>query len=318
MKTMVINEQAFLQDFHPHGAQLLAMAADSPLKPEAVGQLTTRLPAAAPSIIDLDNPWVTIGRPADLSTVQHQALLSVLNELKPWRKGPFHFFGIAVDSEWDSSLKWARVAPHIAPLAGRRVLDVGCSNGYYLFRMAAAGPKVALGVDPYSRYFLQYCTLQHYIRVRQIHALPLGLEALNGLQGWFDTVFCMGVLYHCRSPLDTLVQLKTLLRPEGELVLETLILEDAAEICLVPGQRYAAMRNVYFIPTVPCLRNWLTKSGFSNIRCVDITRTTQTEQRKTAWIDSASLDSFLDPIDSRLTREGYPAPVRAVLLADAT
>lgn len=304
--------------FYPHEAQLRALLAAAPLNPEEVHELIARLPAASPSCRDLDQPWITVGRPEDLTEGQSKALMDALCRLKPWRKGPFNLFGIPVDSEWNSDLKWARVAAHLASLAGRRVLDVGCSNGYYLFRMQSAMPGVVLGIDPYRRYYLQYCLLQHYIRTPRGFALPVGLEDLHFMGHWFDTVFCMGILYHRRSPLDCLTRLKDLLRPGGELVLETLIVEDEAEICLVPGGRYAAMRNVYFIPSVSGLRNWLARSGFANIRCVDITRTTLGEQRKTDWIDSASLESFLDPADPRLTIEGYPAPVRAILLAEAT
>ncbi|MEJ2039376.1 MAG: tRNA 5-methoxyuridine(34)/uridine 5-oxyacetic acid(34) synthase CmoB [Desulfosarcinaceae bacterium] len=302
----------------PYGPRLQALMGSANLKPEDIQRLISRLPEAAPSCVELDQDRIRVGCAADLNADRHSTLLDALRRLKPWRKGPFSLFGIDVDSEWNSALKWARVAPHIAPLAGRRVLDVGCSNGYYLYRMHAAGPGLVLGIDPYRRYYLQYCLLQHYIRASRVFALPLGLEDLGFIESWFDTVFCMGILYHRRSPLDCLAQLRALLRPGGELVMETLVLEDEAEVCLCPAGRYAAMRNVYFIPSVSCLRNWLTRSGFANVRCVDITRTTLSEQRKTAWIDSASLESFLNPADPRLTIEGYPAPRRATLLADAS
>ena len=62
-----------------------------------------------------------------------------LHALQPWRKGPFSLFGVQIDTEWRSDWKWNRVAPHLSPLAGRRVLDVGCGNGYYGWRMCAAG-----------------------------------------------------------------------------------------------------------------------------------------------------------------------------------
>ncbi|PMC22346.1 tRNA 5-methoxyuridine(34)/uridine 5-oxyacetic acid(34) synthase CmoB, partial [Klebsiella aerogenes] len=45
----------------------------------------------------------------------------------------------------------------------------------------------------------------------------------------------MGVLYHRRSPLDHLWQLKDQLAPGGELVLETLVIEGDENTVLVPG-----------------------------------------------------------------------------------
>ena len=169
----------------------------------------------------------------------------------------------------------------------------------------------------YATYYYQFQALQHFLKTPNTHCLPLRLEDLSGISKWFDSLFCMGILYHRRSPLDTLAQLKRLLIPGGQLVLETLVMEGDGDTALCPRNRYACMRNVYFIPTVECLQNWMTRCGFTRIRCVDVTPTTLQEQHKTPWIDSDSLDTFLDPHDDRLTIEGYPAPVRAVVIAEA-
>jgi tRNA (mo5U34)-methyltransferase len=264
----------------------------------------------------LDRDWVTIGRPADLNAAQTQQLEGALVGLKPWRKGPFNLFGIRIDSEWNSALKWRRIAPHIKPLQGRKVLDVGSSNGYYLFRMAAAQPSLILGIEPYSVYFHQFLTLQHYVDLPGTYCLPLKLEELPGMNRWFDTILCMGILYHRRSPLESLIRLKEMLCTGGELILETLIIPGEEESALFPHHRYARMRNVFFIPTVKCLQNWLERCGFRHPRCVDITPTTNEEQRKTPWIDSESLDACIDPFNPHRTVEGYPAPVRAVVIAE--
>ena len=275
-----------------------------------------RLPDVQPSYAALDQDRVTIGKPEDLSGPQSAILLDVLRALKPWRKGPFDLFGIQIDGEWDSALKWQRLAPHLADLHGRRVLDVGSSNGYYLFRMAAARPRMILGIEPYALYYIQFLALRHLLPIPRLYSLPLKLEDMPAMRNWFDTVFCMGMLYHRRSPLDTLARINSLMARGGQLIVETLIIKGDDDLALCPGQRYARMRNVYFIPTVKSLRNWLTRRGFGNIQCVDITLTTTREQRRTEWMASDSLDSFLDPADNRRTVEGYPAPLRAMLMAE--
>jgi tRNA (mo5U34)-methyltransferase len=316
---MMHSPNRILRDFAPHGESLAAACREAATcrgaRAEALLRQIDRLPDITPSKIVLDGSRVTVGRREDLDTERAARLIEVLHALKPWRKGPFDLFGTQIDSEWDSSLKWDRVAPHIEPLNNRRVLDVGSSNGYYLFRMAAARPRVILGIEPYFAYYAQFLALDKYLALDAVHTLPLKLEALPAMPRWFDTIFCMGVLYHRRSPLDTLARLRSLLANGGELILETLIVEGGGEIALFPQDRYARMRNVYFIPTASCLENWLERCGFTNIRCVDITATTGLEQRRTDWIDSASLEAFLDPEDSRRTVEGYPAPVRAAVLA---
>ncbi len=275
------------------------------------------LPEIHPSELDLIGDQVRIGRAGDLAPGQHDELMACLKSLCPWRKGPFSLFGIDIDSEWVSALKWNRVEREIAPLAGRRVLDIGSSNGYYLLRMAAQKPQIALGVEPYLTFYFQYLLLQHYARLSEVFALPTTFEELPVLEGYFDTVFSMGVLYHRRSPIDTLASMRQVLRRGGQLVLETLILEGDEDLALCPEKRYAKMNNVYFVPTVRCLNNWLRRTGFANVRCIDVTPTTSAEQRKTEWIQTESLTDFLDPTDSRRTIEGYPAPLRAILVAEA-
>lgn len=316
---MNLTSSQFDRDFATHGtalkAKVEAALARQSAKISAFNPLLKKLPQVLPASYDFDRTRIRIGTAQDLSARQSRQLNEVLTGLKPWRKGPFELFGIDIDSEWDSSLKWRRVAPHILPLTGRRILDVGSSNGYYLFRMASANPAFAMGIEPNVTYYYQFQVLQRFLGVPGLFTFPLGLEDLTDLTSCFDTVFCMGMLYHRRSPLDALVQLKSLLAPGGELVLETLIVDAPGETAMFPHDRYARMRNVYFIPTVACLQNWLFRCGYCNIRCVDIAPTTSREQRKTPWIDSDSLETFLDPQDSGLTVEGYPSPVRAVVLA---
>ena len=101
----------------------------------------------------------------------------------------------------------------------------------------------------------------------------------------------------------------------GELVLETLIIDGGPNEVLVPGERYAQMRNVWFIPSAAALVGWLEKCGFENVRIVDQSLTTTDEQRRTPWMRNDSLAEFLDPTDPTLTIEGHPAPKRAVLVA---
>ncbi len=319
---MTALSRQFYIDLDPYGA-LLDKATQSffqgrDARAQTLRRLLGQLPQVRPSLVALGRDRVTIGRRSDLSAGQQAQIEAVLLGLKPWRKGPFDLFGIQVDSEWDSALKWRRAAPFIAPLAGRRVLDVGCSNGYYLLRMADHAPRLVLGIEPYAAYYYQFRALQYFLDLPNVHCLPLKLEALSGMAQWFDTLFCMGILYHRRSPMDTLAQLKRMLRPGGQLILETLIIAGDSDTALFPRDRYACMRNVYFIPTVRCLQSWLERCGFKSIRCVDVTATTLEEQRKTPWIDSDSLAVFLDPENEHLTVEGYPAPVRAVLIAEAT
>jgi tRNA (mo5U34)-methyltransferase len=274
------------------------------------------LPGLAATDTDLAAPAVRVGNAADADPAARARLQAALELLHPWRKGPFSLFGVEIDSEWRSDWKWARIAPHLQPLAGRRVLDVGCGNGYYAWRMLGAGAAFVLGVDPTLRFLAQFRAVQHYLRDPRALLLPLRAEDLPPRLASFDTVFSMGVLYHRRAPFEHLGELFDALRPGGELVLETLVVEGDAGRVLVPEDRYAMMRNVWFIPSPAALLVWLRRAGFRSVRLANLCPTTTAEQRRTPWMRFESLADFLDPADPGRTREGYPAPLRAVFLAE--
>ncbi|EKN3732760.1 tRNA 5-methoxyuridine(34)/uridine 5-oxyacetic acid(34) synthase CmoB [Yersinia enterocolitica] len=272
------------------------------------------LPQLTPTSLDL-REGVRAEMTPPISAGQREGMENMLRALMPWRKGPFSLYGLDIDTEWRSDWKWQRVLPHISPLAGRTILDVGCGSGYHLWRMIGEGAHLAVGIDPMQLFLCQFKAIRKLLGGDQrAHVLPLGIEQLPELAA-FDTVFSMGVLYHRRSPLDHLYQLKNQLVNEGELVLETLVVEGDSQQVLVPGDRYAQMRNVYFIPSAPALKAWLEKCGFVDVRIADMAVTTTDEQRRTDWMTSESLAEFLDPNDPTKTVEGYPAPLRAVLIA---
>ena len=271
------------------------------------------LPLLTPQKLDLLD---SVSAEADnLTERQRLGIENLLRNLMPWRKGPYSLYGTHIDTAWRSDWKWDRVLPHISPLKHRTVLDVGCGSGYHMWRMIGAGAKLVVGIDPMQLFLCQFEAVRKLLGDdRRAHLLPLGIEQLPALQA-FDTVFSMGVLYHRRSPLDHLLQLKNQLVSDGELVLETLVVEGDENTVLVPGERYAQMRNVYFIPSAAALKSWLEKCGFVDVRIADYAVTSVEEQRRTGWMTSGSLAEFLDPDDSSKTVEGYPAPLRAVLVA---
>ena len=158
--------------------------------------------------------------------------------------------------------------------------------------------------------------MKRYLQELPVWHLPFALEELPGRLEGFETVFSMGVLYHRRSPIDHLLQLKAQLCDGGELVLETLVIDGDDHQVLVPGERYGKMRNVWFIPSSAALVGWLRKCGFENIRVVDESTTTLQEQRRTDWMRNESLADFLDPEDASKTIEGYPAPKRTIIIAN--
>ena len=271
------------------------------------------LPELSASAINLDSAYV--GAEGNITDTTSADLERALRGLHPWRKGPFSVFGVDIDTEWRSDFKWERLANAISPLQGRRVLDVGCGSGYHCWRMRGAGASEVIGIDPTPLFVLQFKAIQKYLGDSTVHVLPLTLEQLPTKLQVFDTVFSMGVLYHRRSPIDHLTDLRDTLVPGGELVLETLVVEGDEQTVFVPPGRYARMGNVWFLPSPEALKLWLSKVGFRDIKLVDVSQTSIEEQRSTDWMTFHSLENFLDPEDPNKTIEGHPAPRRAILTA---
>ena len=275
-----------------------------------------KLPSVSASYVELEHA-VRIGKTLDCTEETRTQIRAALEELIPWRKGPYYIHDIHIDTEWRSDWKWDRVLPHLAPLKDRLILDVGCGNGYHCWRMLGAGAKRVIGIDPSPRFIVQFHMIKHFAGEHHpIDVLPLGIEDLPEKLQAFDTVFSMGVFYHRRSPMDHLLELKNALRPGGQLVLETLVIDGELGDVLVPEERYAMMNNVWFLPSCDTMISWLTKMGFKNPRTVDICPTTTEEQRSTHWMRFHSLPEFLHPDNPTLTAEGHPAPIRAVFVAE--
>ena len=277
--------------------------------------IVTRLSRLHPSRVELGTDVIQVGVRADL-TIDEKIFEEELLGLSPWRKGPFSLFDTYIDTEWRSDWKWRRISSHIHSLRGRKVLDVGCGSGYHCWRMHAAGAELVLGIDPSQLFWQQFQLLRAWIPEASVYYLPLPLERIPKHTQAFDTVFSMGVLYHRKSPFDHLDELRGCLRKRGELILETLVVDGGKDTIFIPPARYASMNNVWFLPSVEALKFWLQKSGFTNIRCVDVNATSVEEQRATKWMTYHSLSDFLDPLDVSRTREGHPAPTRATLIAE--
>jgi len=109
----------------------------------------------------------------------------------------------------------------LAPLAGRRVLDVGCGGGVLAEAMAQRGASVT-GIDLAGK----------PLRVAQLHALESGAqveyreasaEALAAEQpASFDIVTCMEMLEHVPSPASVVAACAALVKPGGAVFFSTI------------------------------------------------------------------------------------------------
>jgi len=258
---------------------------------------------------------VKVGRAGELSAADRRRFEAALKTFCPWKKGPFELFGTFIDAEWRSDWKWERILPHISSLKGRKVADIGCHNGYFMFRMAQEKPECVVGFEPYAKHFWNFQLIQNIARRDILHFELLGVEDIDDYRHFFDTIFCLGILYHHTDPIGLLRKMRLALAPKGEIVIDCQGIPGEDAIALTPRKRYANARGIWFLPTQSGLETWMVRAGFANIRPIFGAPLSPEEQRRTPWADIDSLGEFLDPDDRTRTVEGYPAPWRYYLVA---
>ncbi len=264
---------------------------------------------------DFSSAVIKVGRPDELSSDQQQRFHHSLQTFCPWKKGPFELFGVTIDAEWRSDWKWERILPYISSLKNRKVADIGCHNGYFMFRMANQQPELVIGFEPYTKHFWNFQLIQNIVKQKMLAFELLGVEHIHYYPQFFDTIFCLGILYHHTDPIGLLSKMRQALAPKGEIIIDCQGIAGDLPVALTPQKRYAQARGIWFLPTQSCLENWIGRAGFSDINCFFAEPLSVEEQRGTAWANIDSLPEFLHPDDPSLTVEGYPAPWRYYAIA---
>jgi 2-polyprenyl-6-hydroxyphenyl methylase / 3-demethylubiquinone-9 3-methyltransferase len=124
------------------------------------------------------------------------------------------------------------------PLAGKRVLDVGCGGGILADAMARSGAQV-LGIDLATK----------ALKVAQLHALEahtpdveyreISAEALAAEQpGAFDAVTCMEMLEHVPDPGSVVRACGTLVKPGGWVFFSTINRNPKSFLFAIVGAEY--------------------------------------------------------------------------------
>lgn len=247
--------------------------------------------------------------------------------LMPWKKGPLRICNKLIDAEWRSDLKWKRLTPWIPNLGNKVVCDIGCNNGYFMFRMLTENqetcPKLVVGVEPSLNCFLQFQLMSKLSRSPFKSRLKFEYAYADVLEYWkrsFDVIFCLGVLYHTTDPIKMLRDIHAALKPRGLVYIDcqgvSLEHNEDQPICIFPKKKYANMKGVYFLPNLTALKYWLSRSSFKDITVIFSEKLSTKEQRITKHAPvNTSLKESLNPQDKAQTIEGYPAPYRFYIRA---
>lgn len=253
---------------------------------------------------------VSIGDSSEFNREEHKTFKECLELFIPWKKGPFDLFGNRVDSEWRSDWKWERIKKHCPNLEGKVIADIGCNNGYYMFRMLSENPKFVLGFEPFLKHVMLFNFLQSYVQRHELRMEPLGIEHCDFFEKTFDLIFCLGILYHHTDPVSLLRKMKESLKPGGHIIIDCQGIDDQRPISLCPPSSYAGAKGMWALPSESCLLNWIHRSGFRKMECFYKAPLSLEEQRSTEWAPIKSLKDFMSPSNPEQTVEGFPRPWR--------
>ena len=131
-------------------------------------------------------------------------------------------------------LEWINA---LAPLAGKRVLDVGCGGGILAEAIAKKGANVK-GID-LSEKALKVAELHSLESEVQVSYELIAAEALAAREaGQYDVVTCMEMLEHVPDPSAIVQACATLVKPGGRLFFSTLNRNPKSYVFAIIGAEY--------------------------------------------------------------------------------
>lgn len=208
-------------------------------------------------------------------------------EIRTWhhkldRKGWWHSFALpdgtcieGVNSLMGQKFRLGQF-PIPEDLSGKRVLDIGCWDGWFSFEMERRGAEV-MAIDDWDnpRFHEMHRLLNSRVDYRQLDMFDLTPARV----GRFDIVIFMGVLYHLKHPLLALERVCAL--TTGMAAVESFILREqhmaghAIEalpvMAFYENDELAGQIDNWVAPTVACLLAFCRTAGFARAELQNVT-----------------------------------------------
>ena len=171
---------------------------------DEIAKMIQELPLISSKVLVVNEDELAFGDKDELSDNEMGILKRCVEQLKPWKKGPLNLFGIHIDTEWRSDWKWKRLQQSLPNLKDKVICDLGCGNGYFMYRMLEYNPKLVVGIDPNLHALLEFKLFSRVSGIDNIKFEYLRGDVMSSMIGAFDVVFCLGVLYHTNDPIGML------------------------------------------------------------------------------------------------------------------
>lgn len=168
-------------------------------------------------------------------------------------------------------------------LAGKKVLDVGCWDGFFSFMADQRCAEAVIALDPLagcSSLVQSHAPFELAHKALDSRVIFLKNDLQDFYHSWwknavkFDLIFYFGVLYHVEAPFLELRILADLLKPEGYALIETAMstrrFTRGAMWELKPG--FAGDETNTWYPTEKGIVEALFRAGFTKVERIHITR----------------------------------------------
>ncbi|HMV50397.1 MAG TPA: DUF1698 domain-containing protein [Blastocatellia bacterium] len=170
-------------------------------------------------------------------------------------------------------------------LDGRRLLDIGCWDGFYTFETERHGARVTAVDCRWSpNFFAAREVLNSQAEFHQLNVYELGKDKL----GAFDIVLFMGVLYHLRHPLLALERVCEVTRDFA--IIESHIIDkmrDADEPVMefYEFDELGGQYDNWWVPNVECMAQMIRSAGFARVELLYRTDTRAALKAFRTWND---------------------------------
>lgn len=201
--------------------------------------------------------------------------LERLNNLQPfWHsiRLPFGIFTAERNGEKRlnyNELKWVRIKNLIDP-AGKRVLDIGCNEGFFSIEMIKAGAREVHAIDINEHRIEKANFVINVLGISGISLHQNDIYKITDLNlGKFDIALVLGILHRIPDPY-TLI--KTLTGIADIIVFEWQSSHDERPLMEFWGggyKKYDFDNSGYWKPTVSCIKLILERHNFFNNYVVD-------------------------------------------------
>jgi SAM-dependent methyltransferase len=148
-------------------------------------------------------------------------------------------------------------------MTGMRILDIGCSDGFFSLEFARRGAAEVVAIDAAPHAIERLKWLRNHFAFHTIKPEVGSVYDLDASRGRFDLIFNFALLYHLTDPLRGLEALA----PLGDFMLLETIAEDRGDLSHLrfePPRPGVTSRPKWF-PTTRCVHDMLAWVGYDSV-----------------------------------------------------